>query len=70
MKEKIKAICAIILFFISFAAVLYAIIMQFVLSFEYYGVIITRNIIIPHLSLLGLLGIIPMYLVGYWYYSL
>lgn len=60
-KETLKLILSITLFLIGLAGIIYAIVMQAVLCYEKFGVIISSDaIIIPHLSLLGYLGVIPM----------
>lgn len=60
MKNIFYYIIAITLAIIGIVSTGYAIIMQFVLSYQKFGVIITENIIIPDWSLLGYLGIIPI----------
>lgn len=61
-KRKLwRTILAIIVSLIGLVGVLYAIIMQMILCYQAFGVIITsEHLIIPHLSLLGLLGVIPL----------
>ena len=57
----IRFIIAIFLILIGFVAICYAGIMQMVLSYNLYGIILnTDAIIIPHISLLGYFGIIPL----------
>ena len=61
LKEKLKIILSIALFLIGLAGIMYAVIMQAILCYEKFGVIInSENLIIPHLSLLGWLGVIPL----------
>lgn len=64
MKNIFYYIMAIALAVIGTVSTVYAIIMQFVLSYQKFGVIITENIIIPDWSLLGLLGIILLVIAG------
>ena len=60
-RELWRTILAIIVLLIGLAGVLYAGIMQMILCYEKFGVIInSEHLIIPHLSLLGYLGIIPL----------
>ena len=64
-KEKIKRIMLIVfgilLILIGLAGILYAGIEQMILCYQKLGVIINReHLIIPDLSLLGYLGIIPL----------
>ena len=64
-KEKIKRImlivCGVLLILIGIAGILYAVIEQMILCYQKFGVIISREqLIIPDLSLLGYLGIIPL----------
>ncbi len=60
--EKIKNIFAVVLFVAGLICVLYALIMQWVLMYQQFGVIFEGavTVIIPHKSLFGLLGLIPM----------
>lgn len=56
-----SVIIGVILILIGFISICYAGIMQMVLSYNLYGIILnTDAIIIPHISLLGYLGIIPL----------
>lgn len=64
MKNIFYYIMAIALAVIGTVSTVYAIIMQVVLSYQKFGVIINGNIIIPDWSLLGLLGIIPLIIAG------
>lgn len=64
MKNIFYYIIAITLAIIGTISTVYAIIMQFVLSYQKIGAIITENIIIPDWSLLGFLGIIPLVIAG------
>ena len=60
MKNIFYYIIAIALAIIGTISTVYAIVMQVVLSYQKFGVIINGNIIIPDWSLLGFLGIIPL----------
>lgn len=64
MKNIFYYIIAIALAIIGTISTVYAIVMQVVLSYQKFGVIITENIIIPDWSLLGVLGIIPLVIAG------
>lgn len=64
MKNIFYYIIAIALVIIGTISTVYAIVMQVVLSYQKFGVIINGNIIIPDWSLLGLLGIIPLIIAG------
>ena len=64
MKNIFYYIIAIALAIIGTISTVYAIVMQVVLSYQKFGVIINGNIIIPDWSLLGLLGIIPLIIAG------
>ena len=56
-----SVIIGVILILIGFISICYAGIMQMVLSYNLYGIFLnTDAIIIPHISLLGYLGIIPL----------
>lgn len=64
-KEKIKRIMLIVfgvlLILIGLVGILYAVIEQMILCYQKFGVIISsEHLIIPDLSLLGYLGIIPL----------
>lgn len=60
-KETLKLILSIALCLIGLGGVIYAIVMQSILCYEKFGVIFSSDVlIIPHLSLLGWLGVIPM----------
>lgn len=60
-KEKYTLVFTIILMLIGLAAIIYAGVMQMILCYQKFGVIInSEHLIIPHLSLLGYLGIIPL----------
>lgn len=59
--SKTLFILGIILILIGLGGILYAGIEQCILCYEKFGVIIdTKHILIPHLSLLGYLGVIPL----------
>lgn len=64
MKNIFYYIIAIALAIIGTISTVYAIVMQVVLSYQKFGVIINGNIIIPDWSLLGFLGIIPLVIAG------
>lgn len=56
-----RTILGVITLLVGLAGVVYAGVMQMILCYQKFGVIISsENLIIPHLSLLGYLGIIPL----------
>lgn len=55
----IKIIIGIVLFVIGLAGLLYAGITQMSLSIQMYGAVF-EHVMIPHISLLGWLGLIPL----------
>lgn len=56
-----RTILGITILLIGLAGIVYAGVMQMILCYEKFGVIInSKHLIIPHLSLLGYLGIIPL----------
>ena len=56
-----KIILFVILLLIGLGGIIYAGVMQMILCYQKFGVIInSQHLIIPHLSLLGYLGIIPL----------
>ena len=67
MKDKIKIIFIALLTVFSIGCVIYASIMQAILSYEKFGVIFSENVFIPHESAwgyLGFLGLMPAYIWG------
>lgn len=64
MKNIFYYIIVIALAIIGTVSTVYSIVMQVVLSYQKFGVIINGNIIIPDWSLLGFLGIIPLVIAG------
>ena len=69
IKEKYILVFAIILILIGLAGIVYAGVMQMILCYQKFGVIInSEHLIIPHLSLLGYFGIIPL-LVGWFIFD-
>lgn len=58
---KIKLIIGIILLVIGFAGIIYSIVMQGILQYQKFGVLIggSTEIFIPHISNLGFIGAIP-----------
>ena len=62
-RTLIQCILGLIIMLIGLGGIIYSCVMQMILCYEKFGVIIggqNTSIIIPHISLLGLLGIIPM----------
>lgn len=54
-----------LLYLFAFGCMIYVIVMQGILSYEKFGVIISQNVFIPHKStwwLLGMLAMLPAYL--------
>ena len=65
-KDKFKFWCIFtlisLLYLFAFSCLVYFIVMQCILSYEKFGVIISQNIFIPHKSawwLLGVLAVVP-----------
>ena len=60
-KETWKIVLFIVLIIIGLAGIIYAGVMQMILCYQRFGVVISsEHFFIPHLSLLGDLGIIPL----------
>lgn len=59
LKQILYMTFAIVLFLIGAAAVIYAQVMQCILSYHKFGVIISEHIFIPHWSAWFYFGIIP-----------
>ena len=60
-REVGKTILFVILLLIGLGGIIYAGVMQMILCYQKFGIIInSKHLIIPHLSLLGYLGVIPL----------
>ena len=64
-REKFGIIISIFLMLVGLAGMIYAGVMQCILSYQKFGIILnTEKIIIPHISLVGFAGVIPI-TIGY-----
>lgn len=60
-REAWKLVLFLALVIIGLAGIIYAIVMQMILCYQKFGFVISsENFFIPHISLLGYLGVIPL----------